>query len=39
MTAADRAAEERAEQGLPLTVEDPAVLARVAALLASGGDR
>ena len=33
MTAAERAAQSRREQGLPDRVEDPAVLAKVAALL------
>lgn len=33
MTAADRAAVSRADQDLPAGVEDPAVLAQVAALL------
>ena len=35
MTAAERAAAERAEQGLSRRVEDAAVLAQVATLLAS----
>lgn len=35
MSAADRAARSRASQGLPERVQDPAVLARVAALLAA----
>jgi hypothetical protein len=35
MTAADRAVASRAAQGLPPTVEDDVVLARVASLLAA----
>lgn len=33
MTAADRAAAERRDQGLPPVIEDPAVLANVAELV------
>jgi hypothetical protein len=33
------AAEDRAEQGLPPTVEDPAVLARIAAIVAAAQRR
>lgn len=36
MTAADRARESRAAQGLPATVTDPAILARLAVLLKGG---
>jgi hypothetical protein len=36
MTAAERAAASRAAQGLPPTVEDPSVLARIATLLTAG---
>lgn len=40
MTPADRAARSRASQGLPEHVVDPAVLARIAALIAARqGDR
>ena len=35
MTAAERAARERTEQGLPTFIEDAAVLASIATLLAS----
>lgn len=35
--AAEIVAGTRAEQGLPVTVEDPAALAKIAALLQSGG--
>lgn len=38
-TAAERAAAERIAQGLPPTVADPAVLAKLVAILRGGGAR
>ena len=37
MNAADRARQERTEQGLPPKILDPAVLAQLVALLRGGG--